>query len=135
MTSRRNHASARDYFEATLFRANGDRLHCVANDATEAQEAVWVEFQDEFPDEQPKTGEVVAYKKRGGKQGEIPWELRIPGMPTPWSGLTRNVKMVITNHGCCRDARLRQCTCMYSFECPKHGRKCVGTHNSHQPSA
>ena len=34
----------------------------------------------------------------------------------------------IKRYGCCKKAKPRNCVCLYSFECPKHGVTCVGSH-------
>jgi len=36
---------------------------------------------------------------------------------------------IVKRHGCCELAKLRACVCVYSFTCPTHGGRCVGTHD------
>jgi len=40
---------------------------------------------------------------------------------------TRNE--IVARHGCCKQARLINCVCMYAFDCPEHGAKHIGTHD------
>lgn len=30
---------------------------------------------------------------------------------------------------CCGNAEMVRCNCMYSFQCPDHGQRCVGSHD------
>jgi len=36
---------------------------------------------------------------------------------------------MLTNHGCCDKAEIRDCVCHFSTECPDHGVRCIGTHD------
>lgn len=38
-------------------------------------------------------------------------------------------KDIIKQFGCCEKAELTPCVCMYSFKCPVHGEKHIGTHD------
>ena len=38
-------------------------------------------------------------------------------------------KDIIRRFGCCEKAEFTNCVCMYSFWCPDHGTKHVGTHD------
>lgn len=40
-----------------------------------------------------------------------------------------NRKEIIQRFGCCEKAELTPCVCMYSFDCPVHGKTHIGTHD------
>lgn len=35
----------------------------------------------------------------------------------------------IERHACCEKAEMTPCVCMYSFKCPEHGERHIGTHD------
>lgn len=38
-------------------------------------------------------------------------------------------RQLISSMGCCEKAEMTPCVCAYSFKCPEHGEKHIGTHD------
>ena len=65
----------------------------------------------------------------GGKLNAAQTALAMSRYEKQVCGAECTAKQIVLYHGCCPQAQLIPCVCMYAFKCPEHGERHIGTHD------